>query len=74
MIRLAQIIGATVNDNGAAQDALRTNELDQLVRHRALAIALPVRLEVAQIADVALRVRGRAMGLVVGVDCAEKKG
>jgi hypothetical protein len=61
-----------VNDDCAAENALGTDQLDELVRHAALRVALAVGLEVAQIADVALAVRRGAVGLVVRVDYAER--
>jgi hypothetical protein len=69
---LAEVVGAGVDDDGAAEDALRADQLDELVRDGALGVALGVGLEVAQVADVALAVGGGAVGLVVGVDCEEK--
>lgn len=62
-----------MNNNSAAKNALRADQLDELVRHAAGGVALGVGLEVAQVADVALAVAGGAVGLVVGVDCAERK-
>lgn len=59
-----------MNHDGAAKDALGSNQLDELVRDRALCIALSVRLEVAQVTDVALRVRRGTVGLAVRVDCS----
>jgi len=58
-----------VDDDGAAQHALRADQLDELVRDAALGVTLAVGLEVAEVADVALAVGGGAVGLVVGVDC-----
>lgn len=89
MVRLAQVVRATVNDNGAlrivshspalrskingektyANDALGADQLDELVRHGALSVALGVGLEVAQVTDVALGVAGSSVGLVERVDC-----
>lgn len=66
---LAQIIGASVHDNRPAQDALGPNQLDLLVREAALGVAPAVRLEVAQVADVALVVVGGAVCLGEGIDC-----
>jgi len=65
---LAKVVSSSVNDNGAANDALGANQLDQLVRGAALSVALAVGLEVTQVTDVALVVFGRAVRLVVGVD------
>ena len=65
---LAEVISSSVNDNGAANDALGANQLDQLVRGAALSVTLTVGLEVTQVTNVALVVFGRAVRLVVGVD------
>lgn len=51
-----------------ANNALRANQLDQLVLDAALCVALAVGLEVAQVAHVALLIARRAVGLVVRVD------
>lgn len=65
---LAEVVGASVHDDSAAEDALGADQLDVLVGHGALGVALGVGLEVAQVADVALAVAGGAVGLVVRVD------
>jgi hypothetical protein len=52
-----------------ADDALRSDQLDQLVGVASLSVALAVGLKVTQVADVALLVFGSTVGLVVGVDC-----
>ena len=69
VLTLAEVVGAGVDDDGAAEDALGADQLDELVRDGALGVALSIGLEVAQVADVALAVGGGAVGLVVGVDC-----
>ena len=51
-----------------AQHALRPDQLDQLVRHGTRGVALAVRLEVAEVADVTLAVGGGAVRLLVRVD------
>lgn len=51
-----------------ADDAILSNELDQLISHASLRVTLAVGLEVAQVADVAVVVGGSAVVLVVGVD------
>jgi hypothetical protein len=51
-----------------ADDAVLADELDQLVGGGALCVALAVCLEVAQVADVAVLIGGRAVLLAVGVD------
>ena len=68
MSALAKVVSSSVNDNGATNDALGANQLDQLVRSAALSVTLAVGLEVTQVTDVALVVFGRAVRLVVGVD------
>lgn len=65
---LAQVVRAGVHDNGPAQHALGPDQLDLLVRDGALGVALAVRLEVAEVADVAFAVGGGAVGLGEGVD------
>ena len=74
VLALAEVVGAGVDDDGAAEDALRADQLDELVRDGALGVALGVGLEVAQVADVALAVGGGAVGLVVGVDWMKREG
>jgi hypothetical protein len=73
VVALAEVVGAGVNNNSAAKNALRADQLDELVRDAARGVALGVGLEIAQVADVALAVAGGAVGLVVGVDCTERK-
>jgi hypothetical protein len=51
-----------------ANDAVRSDKLDQLILMATLSIALTIGLEVTQVADVALLVAGSTVGLVVGVD------
>lgn len=71
---LSEIIGAGVDNNSAAENALGTNQLDQLVLHRALSIALSIGLEVSEITDVALRVLWCTVLLGVRVDCMRGRG
>lgn len=52
-----------------ANDALGTNELDVLVAHGTLGIALAIGLDVAQVTDVTGLVGGSTVRLSVGVDC-----
>ena len=59
---LSEIIGAGVDDDGASEDALETDELDEVVGDGAFDVALGVGLEVAEVANVALLVGGGAMG------------
>lgn len=58
-----------MHDDGAAEDALGADELDLLVLDGALGVALGVGFEVAEVADVAFRVGGGAVGFREGVDC-----
>lgn len=51
---LAQIISASVHNNGTAENALWADQLDELVLDRALCVALAIGLEVSEIADVTL--------------------
>lgn len=66
---LAKVISTGVDNDGAAEDAVWADELDVLVFDRALAVALAVGLEVAQVSYVALAVLWGAVLLAVGVDC-----
>ena len=50
------------------EHAVLPNELDQRVRHRALGVALPVRLEIAQVTDMALIVGRSSVRFGEGVD------
>ena len=68
---LAQIIRAAVHDDRPAQDALRPDQLDLLVRDGALGVPLAVGLEVAKVADVAFAVGWGAVGFGEGVDGSE---
>jgi len=67
MIRLSEVVRAGVDHNCAANDTLGSNQLDELVRHRSLSVALPISLEVSQVTNMAVGVRGRAVILVVWV-------
>jgi hypothetical protein len=69
VVRLAEVVGAGVHDNGAAEHAVRADQLDKLVGGGALGIALAVGLDVAQVTDVAVGVLGGTVLLAVGVDC-----
>lgn len=61
-----------MHDNGAAENALGADQLDKLVRDRALGVTLAVSLEVAKVTDVTLRVRRGSVGLAVRVDYANQ--
>lgn len=65
---LAKVVGAGVDDHSAADDALRADQLDELVRLRALCVALAVSLEVPEVSDVAVAVLWCAVFLVLWVD------
>ena len=71
---LAEVVGTAVHDDGPTEHALGPNQLDLLVLDGALGVALGVRLEVAEVADVALAVRGGAVGFGEGVDWVVGKG
>jgi hypothetical protein len=71
---LAKIISAGVDDNGAADNALGSDELDELVGHRALSIALAIGLEVAKVTNVADLVGGSTMVLAMGVEMGASRG
>ena len=51
-----------------ADDALRANQLDELVCDASLRVTLTVGLEVTQVTNVALLILGSTVGLVVGVE------
>ena len=68
VVALAEVVGAAVDDDGAADDAVLADELDQLVGDGALCVALAVGLEVTQVTDVALLILGSTVVLAVGVD------
>jgi len=57
-----------VNDNRAAEHALRADQLDELVGDGTLGVTLAIGLEVAKVANVTLAVARRAVGLGVRVD------
>jgi hypothetical protein len=61
--------GGSAGGKAYANDALGADELDELVAHGALGVALGVGLDVAQVANVTVLIRGRAVRLAVGVDC-----
>jgi len=65
---LAKVISTGVDDQSTAQNALGTEQLDELVLHGTGSIALGISLEVAQVTDVAVRVGGSTVGLAEGVD------
>jgi len=65
-------ISCTGEQGTYAQDTLGADQLDEAVLHGADRVALGVGLEVAQVADVALLVGGRAVRLAEGVDCGRQ--
>ena len=52
-----------------SENALGTDQLDELVRGRTNSVALGIGLEVAQVTNVALLIAGSTVGLAEGVDC-----
>lgn len=66
---LAQVIGPRMHDDGTAQDALGTDQFDQLVGDGALGVTLGVGLEVTKVADVADGVGGGTVFFGEGIDC-----
>lgn len=73
MTALAQIVRAGVHDDRPAEHALGPDELDHLVRDGPLGVALAVRLEVSEVADVAFAVGWGAVGFGEGVDWEKGK-
>lgn len=69
VVRLSKVIGAGVNDNGAAEHTLRADQLDEFVGDGALCVALAVGLEVTQVTDVTGLVGWCAVVLAEWVDC-----
>ena len=70
---LSKIVGSSVDNDSAAQDALGSNELNKLVADLAICIALSVSLEVAKISDMAVLVGWSTVLLAVGVDWSLSK-
>jgi hypothetical protein len=68
---LVQIITLCSALGTYADNALGPNELDVLVGHGARGVALGIRLDVAEVTNVAVLVARGAVGLVVGVDYAK---
>ena len=54
-----------------ANHALGADELDEAVGHAALGVALSIRLDVAEVTNVAVLVARGAVGLAVRVDCVK---
>lgn len=69
MATLAEVVSASVDDDGATKDALGADQLDELVGDRALSVTLAIGLEVTQVTNVALVILGSTVGLAVRVDC-----
>jgi len=63
----SEVVGTGVDDDGAPQNAVLADQLDQAVGDAALGVALAVRLEVPEVTDVALAVDGGAVRLAVWV-------
>lgn len=64
----AEVVDSGVDDDGTADDALGADQLDELVLDGTAGVALRVRVEVAEVANVAVLVARGAVLLVVGVD------
>jgi hypothetical protein len=71
---LAKVVGTGVNDQGPAQNALSTNQLNKLVLLGADGITLGIGLEVTKVTDVALGVLGSTVGLAKGVEVRTSGG
>lgn len=50
-----------------SEHTLLANQLDQAIADAALGVALGIGLDVAQVTDVALRIRRRSVGLAIRV-------
>lgn len=70
----AEVISASVDDKGTAQNALGTNQLDKLVLHVAGRVTLSIGLEVAQVTNVTVGISGSTVGLAVGVEVGASRG
>lgn len=68
VIALAEVVGAGVDNDGSADDAMGANQLDKGVGDRALGISLAIGLQVSEVSNVTSLVRGSTMGLVVRVE------
>lgn len=68
MSTLSEIISAGVGDDSAANNAIRTNQLDVLVLNRTLGISLSISLDVTQVTNVSVLVLGSTMLLSVRVE------
>lgn len=71
MTSLAQVIGTGMYDNGPAKDALRADQLDEVVLDGPFGVTLVVCFEVAKVADVTDRVRRGAVFFREGIDWIE---
>lgn len=67
----AQIIGAGVHDQSPSENALRAKQLDLVIGHGALGVALGVGFVVAEVADVTDGVGRGAVLCGVRVDCVK---
>jgi hypothetical protein len=68
VVALAEIVSAGVDNDGTTNDGLGADELDELVGHGALGVALGISLEVAEVTNVADLVGRSTVGLAVGVE------
>jgi hypothetical protein len=67
-LSLAKVIGAGMCNNSTTDDAVGADQLDQVVRHAALGVALGIGLNVAKVAHVAVLVGRAAVRLSVRVE------
>lgn len=73
-VALAKVVGAGVNDHGAANDAVGADQLDQVVGNGALGVALSISVDVAEIANVADLIGGSTVVLAEGVEVRAGRG
>jgi hypothetical protein len=71
---LAEVVLAGVDDERAAEDRVGADERDLRVLDVDVDVARAVGLDVAEVADVALRVGGAAVVLAVGVEVGAGRG
>lgn len=70
----SEVVGTGVNDQGPAQNALGTNQLNKLVLLGADGVTLSIGLEVTKVTDMALGVLRSSMGLAIGVEVRTSGG
>lgn len=74
VVTLAEIVGAGVDNNGAANDAVGANQLDKRVGDGTLGVTLSIGLDVTQVTNVTGLIRRRAVSLVEGVEVRTGRG